>query len=110
MVVLTTDPPRMELERMATVSLDRLVLLMRVLGPHQMCLVQQTTACGLQHRWQRENQGAQGVFTAFSGEQKHRSPPLHMWAKRVLAGRVMRQSDVALNGVLVELRYYNASG
>ena len=86
MVVLTTDAPRMELERTATVSLDRLVLLMRVLGPHQMCLVQQTTVCGLQHRWQRENQGAQGVFTAF------------------------RQSDVALNGVLVEPRYYNASG
>ena len=62
MVVLTTDAPRMELERTATVSLDRLVLLMRVLGPHQMCLVQQTTVCGLQHRWQRENQGAQGVY------------------------------------------------
>ena len=38
------------------------------------------------------------MFTAFTGEQKHRSPPLHMWAKRVVARRVMRQSDVALNG------------
>ena len=44
---------------MATVSLDRLVLLMRVLGPHQMCFVQQTTLCNLQHRWQRGCQGAQ---------------------------------------------------
>ena len=51
--------PPMELERMATVSLDRLVLLMRVLGPHQMCFVQQMTLCSLQHRWQRGCQKAQ---------------------------------------------------
>ena len=39
-----------------------------------------------------------GVFTAFTGQQKHRSPPLHIWVKCVVPRRVMRQSDVALNG------------
>ena len=104
---------KMELERTATVSRDRLVLLMRLLGPRQMRIVQQTTLCGLQHRWQRENQRGsevalvlqvvmthrRGLFTAFPGEQEYRSPRLYMWTKRVVVGSVMRQFDVTLSGV-----------
>ena len=45
------------------------------------------------------------VFTG-QREMEYRSPLLCMWAKRVVARRVMERSDA----VLVASRYYNGSG
>ena len=48
------------------------------------------------------------MFIVFIGqrEMEYRSPLLCMWAKRVVARRVMKRSDA----VLVASRYYNGSG